>query len=386
MLKVALQMLLGDRAKYIGLILGLSFASLIITQQAAIFLGLMTRTYNFITDTSQPDIWVMNSMVQFVDDVKPMKDTDLFRVRSIEGVKWAVPLYKGMIKARLKNGNYQTCNVIGLDDNTLIGGPPQMTQGKLIDLKRTDAIIVNNVGAADKLASSVNDGRSAKVPLQLGDILELNDHRAQVVGFCNTTRTFQSQPVIYTTYTRAIGYAPQERKLLSFVLVKAKDEKEIPILCKKIEALTGLSAYTGDQFKQLTWNYFLKKTGIPVNFGFAVLLGFLIGTAIAGQTFYNFILDNLRYLAVFKAMGTTGKVLLKMVIVQVAWVGMIGWGIGVGAAALFGFVSRHTELSFLLTPKLFLFSGLAILFICIISAAISLLRVFKLEPAIVFRS
>ena len=34
--------------------------------------------------------------------------------------------------------------------------------------------------------------------------------------------------------------------------------------------------------------YVIKQTGIAVNFGISVLLGFVIGTAIAGQTFYNF--------------------------------------------------------------------------------------------------
>jgi putative ABC transport system permease protein len=108
---------------------GLTFASLLITQQAAIFVGLMTRTYGFITDTGQADIWVMDPKVQFVDDIKPLQDTQLFRVRSVEGVEWAVPLYKGLLKARLADDTFQTCIVVGLDDATLIGGPPAMVEG-----------------------------------------------------------------------------------------------------------------------------------------------------------------------------------------------------------------------------------------------------------------
>ena len=123
---VALKMLVGDKAKYLGIIMGLTFASLLITQQAAIFLGLMTRTFGAITDLSYPDIWVMDRKVQFIDDIKPLQDTVLFRVRGISGVEWAVPLYKGLLKARLSNGNFQTCNVLGLDDATLVGGPPQI--------------------------------------------------------------------------------------------------------------------------------------------------------------------------------------------------------------------------------------------------------------------
>ncbi len=148
---IALKMLMGDRGKYLGIVMGLTFASLIMTQQPAIFVGFMMRTYSFITDVGLPDIWVMDPKVQFVDDVKPLQDMKLFRVRGIEGVDWAMPLYKGLIKARLANGNFQTCNVIGLDDATLIGGPPQMLEGRIEDLRRSDAVIVDRDGAVEKL-------------------------------------------------------------------------------------------------------------------------------------------------------------------------------------------------------------------------------------------
>src|SRR3954467_15759082 len=151
---VAWKMLVGDRAKYIGIIVGLTFASLLITQQLRIFVGLMSRTFGAITDLSLPDVWVMDSKVQFIDDIKPLQDTQLLRVRGIEGVEWAVPLYKGLLKARLESGEFQTCNVYGLDDTTLIGGPPEMVEGTLADLRRADSVIVDDVGAADKLAKT----------------------------------------------------------------------------------------------------------------------------------------------------------------------------------------------------------------------------------------
>ena len=148
---VALKMLIGNRAKYLGIIVGLTFASLLITQQSAIFMGLMTRTFGFLTDTSIPDIWVMDPKVQYIDDLKPLKETESLRIRGIEGVAWAVPLYKGLLKARLPNGAFQTCIVVGLDDETLIGGPPVMLQGRLANLRHSDAIIVDAVAARGRL-------------------------------------------------------------------------------------------------------------------------------------------------------------------------------------------------------------------------------------------
>src|SRR3954471_8422563 len=330
---VAWKMLVGDRAKYIGIIVGLTFASLLITQQAAIFVGLMWRTFGAITDLGLPDIWVMDKKVQFIDDVKPLQDTQLYRVRGINGVDWAVPLYKGLLKARLDNGNFQTCQVVGLDDATLIGGPPEMVEGKLEDLRRADSVIVDIVGAQDKLAHQ-ETGTSKPVPLKIGDVLELNDHRATVVGICRVGRTFTSQPVLYTTYPRATTFAPRERKLLSFVLVKAKPGADLPRLCGRIQKTTELLALTREQFQRKTVDYFMKYTGIPINFGIAVALGFLVGTAIAGQTFYNFTLDSLRHFGALKAMGTRNGVLLRMIVLQALSVGVIGYGLGVGVAAL----------------------------------------------------
>jgi len=381
MLLLALKILIGDKAKFIGIILGLSFASFIIVQQAAIFVGLMARTFGFITDTSQPDIWVMDEKVQFIEDIKPLRDTQLYLVRGVEGVEWAVPFYKGLLKTRLKSGNFQICNVIGIDEASLIGGPPVMLEGNVVDLRKTDGIIVNKVGAEGKLSSNGKNG----IPLQVGETVEINDRRAQVVGICKSTRTFQSQPVIYTTYARAISFAPYERKLLSFILVKAKPDLSPQKLCERIQSLPGLTAYTSSQFKRLTIEYYMKNTGIPLNFGIAVILGFIIGMAISGQTFYNFILDNLRYLGTFKAMGANNRLLTKMVLLQAVWVGFIGWGLGIGAAALFGFLSRNSDLSFLLMWQLYVISGITMFTITGFSAWIGLYKVYRLDPAIVFK-
>jgi putative ABC transport system permease protein len=191
--------------------------------------------------------------------------------------------------------------------------------------------------------------------------------------------------VIYTTYTRATTFAPRERKLLSFILVKAKKGQDPKALRERIAERTGLAAYTAQEFKDLTYNFFMKNTGIPINFGIAVGLGFLIGTAIAGQTFYNFTLENLRYFGTLKAMGATNGILLRMILLQALMVGAIGYGLGVGGASLFGLAMRGTELAFRLTRELLYISAGAIVIIIVFSAVISIYKVMRLEPAIVFK-
>jgi putative ABC transport system permease protein len=241
-------------------------------------------------------------------------------------------------------------------------------------------------GARGKLARKPAGPDGPAVPLEVGDTLELNDHRAIVVGICKVSRTFQSQPVVYTTWSRATQYAPKERKMLSFVLARTAEGSDPATVTRDIESVTGLKALTRDQFKDVTMRYYMKYTGIPINFGVAVALGFIVGLAIAGQTFFNFTLDNLRQFGTLKAMGASNGLLLRMILLQAGVVGAIGYGVGVGLASLVGYLARNSELAFFMPWQLLLVSASAITFICLLSATLAIRTVVRLEPAIVFRS
>lgn len=379
----ALKMLVGDRAKYFGIIMGLTFASLLITQQAAIFLGLMTRTYSFISDTPQPDLWVMDPEVQHQADNKPLLDRELYRVRGIEGVSWAVPMFKSFVRLKLPNGAPRQCILIGLDDATLMGAPAEFVSGRVEDLRKSDAVIVNIDDVRDKLG--YKDDRGIAQAVQIGDTLELNDRRGVIAGTFKIGKAFFWEPVIYTTYTRALQFSPRERKQMSFVLVKAKPGVDVTELKRQIEQQTGLAAYTSAGFSWLTAKYIIDKTGIAINFGIAVLLGFIVGTAVAGQTFYNFTLDNLRHFGALKALGTGNWTLLRMIMVQAGSVGVLGYGLGVGGAAVFGRLIENSDLAFYLPWQLLVITGITIVFIVVIASLLSIRKVLTLEPAIVFK-
>ena len=231
MYTIALQMLFGDRGKYLAMVVGISFAALIMTQQPAIFVGLLSRTYSFVKDISLPDIWVMDPGVQFVEEHKPIRDTDLWRVRGIGGIEWACPLFKSLMRAKLPDGTSKTIDVTGLDDGTLLGAPYKIIQGNLSDFRRKDAVFVDLEAAANNLRVKTGNGQTR--PLAPGDMLEINDRRALVVGLVKTTRNFVLQPQVYTTYTRALSYNAPERRQLTYILVKAKPGQNLQELCKK---------------------------------------------------------------------------------------------------------------------------------------------------------
>jgi putative ABC transport system permease protein len=380
---VALRMLFGDRGKYLAIIFGLTCAALLVTQEAGIFLGYMIRTYSFIDDTRQADIWVTNPQLQFTEDAKRMPDTVLQRVRGVAGVQWAQPMYKGVLNVRMTNGREQACSIIGVDDATLMGGPPVMTQGRIEDLRSADSVILDQAEANTRFAYDNPD--RTKAPLKLGDPLEINDHRVKVAGFCRITKPFFWQPVIYSTYSQALLMSPQQRRMLTFVLVKAAPGVDQKDLCNRLRVATGQAAYTANQFRRLTAAYVVKETGIAINFGIVVLLGLFIGTAIAGQTFYNFTLDNLRYFGMLKAMGASDRSLLKMILLQAIVAGGIGYGLGVGGAGLFGKLVESSGLSMFLPWQLLVFSGGCMILACMVPAILSAQKVRRLEPAVVFK-
>lgn len=379
---VALKMLIGDKMKYLALVAGVSFAALLITQQASIFMGFSLRTGTWIRETSVADLWVMDEQVEFSEDFKPVSETMLQRVRGIDGVAWAVPMFKNYLRTRLPDGTLVQTRIVGLDDATLTGGPPEIIEGSLADLRQDRAVLVNIEHANDALRLKRDGNR----PLRIGDRISINDNEAVVVGFYRAAREFFWDPVLYTTYSRALSWAPPQRKQLTYVLVKVREGVDPLVVADTIRNATGLAAYTNGQFERRTTDEILAKTGILVNFGITITLGFIIGLLVAGQTFYTFVLDNLRHFGALKAMGLGNGRVLTMLSAQVLVVAMIGYGLGVGAAAIAGKALSVVDLAFTMTWPIVLAGGGAVLVCCFIAGVLGMIRVVRLEPAVVFKS
>jgi putative ABC transport system permease protein len=383
---VALKMLIGDKLKYIALIAGVSFAALLIMQQASIFTGYMLQIGAWIRDTGSVDLWISDPQMEHVEDFKPLTDTALDRVRSVSGVAWAVPVYKGILKSRLPDGTLVNARVIGLDDATLAGGPPQMVQGQMSDLRGDNAVIVNEADLNNQLALRRSSNPDEHRALRVGDHVSVNDHDARVVGVFRATHEFFWQPVFYATYSQARTWAPAERKLLTYVLAKVNAGQDVHAVAQRIGEQTGLLARTGHEFDWDTTSWVLKKTGILVNFGITIGLGVVIGLLVAGQTFYTFVLDNLRPFAALKAMGASNAMMLRMLFVQVLVVAGVGYGLGLGAASVSGAILSRGGLAFQMAWPIPIAGALAVLICCMLAGSLGMVRVLRLEPAVVFKS
>jgi len=377
---VALRMLTGDRAKYLGLVFAIAFSSFLIAQQSSLFCALMNRTRSVILDVTDADIWVMDPATRYIDEVYALKDSDVDRVRGITGVRWAVPFFRGSSRAISPEGKFRQTILLGVDDASLAGAPEprRMVMGSIENLRQPDAVVIDLAGYHFFFPDQ---------PLELGKTLEMNDHRAKIVGIVEASPPFGTLPVFYTRYNEALNYVGQERKLLSFVLVKAAPGVAPRELSRRIHEGTGLEAETSQDFGWATILYYIHNTGIPASVGITVVIAILVGTVVAGQTFYMFTLENLKQFGALKAIGTTNGRIVRMILLQAVLVGAIGYGLGMGLAAMFFAVISHKEATrgFILLWQTMAGAGVVVFFIVVLASLASIRKVLVLEPAIVFR-
>ncbi len=151
-----------------------------------------------------------------------MPDYVLDAVRSIQGVKYAVPLYSGAGLARLRDGTYQAVTVIGLDDTSLYGRP-ELIEGKIEDIYAENGFVVVKDEEYIKLESP-----------KLGGEFEINDNRGVIVGIAKVPASgLFGIPTLYTTFSRAVQYIPSMRFTVSYVLVEPRAPRRSPASRRK---------------------------------------------------------------------------------------------------------------------------------------------------------
>lgn len=375
---VALRMLTGDRVKFFGLVFGVTFATFLMSQQVSVFVGIVRRSASQIVDVRDASIWVMDPRVRHFDEAPSLPHGALQRVRGVDGVRWAVQFYKGQVLARIESGLPRNVILEAVDDASLVAAPQDLIAGDLADLRRPHAVIVDKAGYEYLWPGQ---------PIRLWREFEINDRRAVLVGVCKASAPFVTLPVMYTRFNEALPYVPTKRNLMNYVLAETLPGESSTVVAERITRQTGLLAVTQNRFFWNTIDYMLGSTGIPVNFGITIALGFIVGVAVAGQTFYLFTLENLKHFGSLKAMGVNNRRLIGMILLQAISVGGIGFGLGTGLTALFfERTSQITHLAGLFMPwQAVAGVGVAVLMIIALASLLSMRRVLVLEPAVVFR-
>ncbi len=374
MLKLAYKLLVNDKAKFTALLIGITFAVFLMMFVTSMLFGVLNHASATVINIGAT-VWVMDPAVQTVSNTVGIPDYVLDAVRSMQGVKYAVPLYSGGGLARLADGSYQSVNVIGLDDNSLVGRP-EMIEGKIEDIYAEDAFVVVHDAEFSKLQNP-----------KVGTQLELNDHRAVVVGIAEVaTSGLYGTPTLYTTYERASQFLPNPRYTISYVLVEPKTLADVGKIKKQVESL-GYLALTKHEFMQRTADFFIYQTGGGTNMLIMTMISFLVGLSISGQTFYTFILENLERFGALKAIGTKNRDLVGMILFQATFTAFTGYGLGVGLCALLIWTARMRLPSY---AAMLTFTNLAISLAMVaviagLSSYVGIRRVLQIEPFDIFR-
>lgn len=376
---IAVRMLVGDTAKYLGMIFGVAFSVLLISQQSSIFLGLLHRSAAAVVEVRDADIWVMDPRVQFVDGARGLPDTALQRVMGVPGVSWAVAHLRTTTTVTTPGVELTLASLVGVDNGSLAGLPVSVVQGSREALNMPGGVMLNKDGWTFLFKNK---------PFEPGLELELNDSRAVIVGLVESSQTLSQQVQIYARYSTALSFAPGGRNRMSFVLAKAKDGENPQIVARRVEEVTGMKALSRADFRDATQRYVIFNTGIPQSFASVVTLGVIVGIVVVALTFSLFIRDNAKQFGALRAIGVSGWQLAGMVALQGGLIGVTGYAIGLGLAALLVEASSQNVLAFrgFYVPwQVAVFSAVIVIFIITWTGLSGLHRVLKLDPAAVFR-
>jgi len=373
-LKIAYKLLVNDRAKFAALLVGITFAVFLMIQMTSLFSGVLNRSSATVINIGAK-IWVMDPAVQTVANTIPMPDFVLDEVRSIPGVKYAVPLYSGAGLAKLHDGTFQAVNVVGLDDASLFGRP-RLIQGNIQDIFAENGFILINDSEVPKLENP-----------KVGTEFELNNHRGKIVGIAEVaTSGLFGVPTLYTTYNRALQYLPNPKFTISYVLVEPKTDHDAIAIENKVKSM-GYLALTKAEFMAKISKFYTYQTGLGTNMLLMTVISFIVGLSISGQTFYTFILENLEKFGALKAIGAKGSELVAMILFQATFTALTGFGLGIGLCGIMIWLARLRIPDY---AAIITFSNIGLAFVMVvviagISSYVGVRQVLKIEPFDIFR-
>jgi len=367
--------LFHDRIRFAVTLTGIVFALVLIIIQFGLFLGFTTTTSNNI-DHSHADLWIVFHGVGYFDTGRMFSERKFYEVLSTPGVQQAEKYIQNFAYWKKPDGGVENVQVIGFRPGGGLGEPWNVVQGEALDVKLEDGVIVDDL-------------YKAKLGVQnIGDRVEIGDHRARVVGFTHGIRSFTTSPFVYTSFKNSLNYTrPQAHDdQLAYILVKVAPGFTPSEVQKSLrQRLTDVDVYTGEEFSRRTRFYWMFTTGAGLAVLTAALMGLVVGVAVVAQTIYAATMDHIREYGTLKAMGATNRYLYRVLIEQAVWSAVLGYGF---AMFLAHFIVQGSEKggALILVPLPMKIGMLFLaVFMCIVAALVSINKVTHIDPAMVFK-
>ena len=367
--------LFHDRIRFAVTLTGIVFALVLIIIQFGLFLGFTTTTSNNI-DHSGADIWIVFHGVGYFDTGRMFSERKFYEVLSVPGVRQAEKYIQNFAYWKKPDGGVENVQVIGFHRGCGLGEPWNLVEGSVLNVKLEDGVIVDEL-YKEKLGVS-----------KIGDRVEIGDHRARVVGFTRGIRSFTTSPFVYTSFKNALNYTrPEAREdQLAYILVTVAPGVRSREVLESLRArLTDVDIYTREEFSRRTRFYWMFTTGAGLAVLTAALMGLVVGVAVVAQTIYAATMDHIREYGTLKAMGATNGYLYRVLIEQAVWSAVLGYAFAMFAAHFIVQASEKGGALILLPPAMKIAMLVLAVFMCIAAALVSINKVTRIDPAMVFR-
>ena len=367
--------LFHDRVRFGVTLTGIVFALVLIVVQFGLFLGFTTTTSNNI-DHSGADVWIVFHAVGYFDTGRTFSERKFYQVLATPGVRQAEKYMQAFARWKRPDGGIENIQIIGFHPGSGLGEPWNIVEGNAAAVKQEDAVLVDEL-YREKL-------QVAKV----GDRIEIGNRRARVVGFTRGIRSFTTSPFVYTSFKNSLDYTNpvSTEDSTAYVLVKAASGVAPTELQRRLkQRLTDVDVYTTPEFSRRTRFYWMFSTGAGLAVLTAALMGLVVGVAVVAQTIYAATMDHIREYGTLKAMGATNLYLYRVLIEQAVWSAVLGYGLAMVVAHFIVQASEKGGALILMPVSMeigMLFLAVAM---CVTAALVSINKVTRIDPAMVFR-
>ena len=371
--RLAWRNLARDRVRFAITVVGVTFSVVLMALQLALLIGFAVTSSSLI-DRASADFWIAPKGTRDVDQSGDLTERRRYQALALPGVTAVEKLIVKFVPWKRPDGGVETVIVVGVDPDHPAVVPWNFVSGSIDSLKTPDGIVIDELYAR-KLGVD-----------RLGETVEINGHRARVAGITSGIRAFTQSPYIFAGFKTAQTLAELPADRATYVLVSARSGTNLNGLQQRLEQrFPGFDVWTASAFSWQTRKYWLFTTGVGVALVIAAILGLVVGIIIVAQTLYAATVERLAEYATLRAMGA-GNPYLHRVILKQSTVGAgLGYGLGMlitGAAIV---AARNGTAALLLPWPVVLALAVLTFLMCSGGALISIRKVLKIDPVMVFK-